>query len=199
MTNRQRYPMVDNVASLSQILSWTEDAAGKTWHVTTSLQTRVLDGRDMDALFATFDDYKLFAPLGVRLELLGVDLEPTGGPLAQASNPVDPTQDVRYTLQFLLHIPSDVGAQSNVLLAVFGHMQATGAPEPTAWPEVAETVGAPITMTTAGGTPVECNVKEVEVATGGGVTDIDAVLDAILLDANGEPMADKSGRVLRAA
>jgi hypothetical protein len=179
MTNRQRYPMVDNVASLSLILGWMSAAVGKTYHVTMSLQGQVLDGRDPMELLATIDDYKLFAPQGTRLELLGVDKAPTGGTRAQAAYPINPTEDVRYTLQFLLHVPAGAGAQNNLLLALFGHLRATGAPTPSGWPAVTETAGAPITLATAGGTPIPCNVAEV--AMGGGISDIGTVLSRVVV------------------
>jgi hypothetical protein len=158
---KQRYPMADDMASLTFLLSWTADAAGKTYHAIVPLEGQTLDGRgDAAALFATLEDLRLFAPDGVRLQLLNCDIAPDSGALADGISPPQPQSDVRYTLQFLISFSAAIEAKTDALLAAFGKMLATGIAAPAAWPEVG-TNESELSLKTAGGAPVAAKWVEV--------------------------------------
>lgn len=167
---RQRSYLVDNMVSTSFLLGWDAGVvAGKTYRVTVPMHGLFLDMRGVQAAyFSTFEDLKCFAPDGVKVLLLNTDKEPSGGSLAKAAydggNGMDPARDIRYVFQFEITFDADVADASGVLMSLWGKPIAVAIASPTEWPEVTATDDPPVSITTAGGTPIPVNAEIVQVA-----------------------------------
>lgn len=165
---RQRSYLVDNMVSTSFLLNWESTVAGKTYRVTVPMHGLLLDMRGVSpAYFSTFESLKLFAPDGVKIQIVNVDKSPAGGSLAKAAydggNGMDPARDIRYVFQFEIAFNDDVESAAGVLMSLWGKPIATAIAPPTEWPEVTVTDNPPITITTAGGTPVTINAEIIQV------------------------------------
>lgn len=163
MSGRVRMPMVDTTSTMSLILGWSAEAAGKRFLVVVPMQGRALDYRAGEAAhFAKFDDLKVYAPPGVECRLLATDLEPPGGAAAFEQAPPNAAADVRYSLQFVLSVPRGAPAAGGRLLTVYGETLATGEEVPSRWPPVEATPEPPVTLTSLGGSPIAVQVRELE-------------------------------------